>query len=63
MNLNKISRRNLFVCGRSDHRRCPDCLRQLRFQRGPHPLPPLPPEPLQNRWSSSFLPPPPSLRP
>ncbi len=33
MNLNKISRRN-FLCGRSDHRRCPDCLRQLRFQRG-----------------------------
>ena len=57
MNLNKISRRN-FLCavGLTTAAALTACGR-------PHPLPPLPPEPLQNRWSSSSLPPPPSLRP
>ena len=62
MNLNKISRRN-FLCavGLTTAAALTACGSSASGR--PHPLPPLPPEPLQNRWSSSSLPPPPSLRP
>ena len=56
MNLNKISRRNFLCAVGLTTAAAP-------LPARPHPLPPLPPEPLQNRWSSSSLPPPPSLRP